>query len=61
MTKDFWYWLFFVVALFWNGAWDYRGRAAYGNWWWGRSLWLFLMLLIIGLALFKDPLGTLVK
>jgi len=61
MTLAFWYWLFFVVAIVWGGVLDYRGRTTYGKWWWGRSLWLFLMLLIIGLKLFPDPLGTLVK
>lgn len=60
MTLAFWYWLLLVVFVFWYGGTDYRVRATYGRWWWGRSLVLVILLIIIGFKLFKDPLGTLV-
>ena len=61
MTKAFWYWLLMAIWLIFGIMWDYRVRATYGVWWWGRMLLFFLLFLLIGLTLFSDPLGTLVR
>ena len=61
MTKAFWFWLFMAAWVIWGARMDYANRAAYGWWWWSRGLLAFLLFLIIGLELFRDPLGTLVK
>lgn len=61
MTLAFWYWLLIAVWLFWGLALEYRVRATYGRWWWGRPVFLLLLFIILGLRLFPDPFSTLVK
>lgn len=66
MTIAFWYWLLMVVWLIWGIALGVRSRPTsppYGAYAWatGWTLLLFVLFLLIGLKLFPDPLGTLVK
>lgn len=61
MSLAFWYWLFMAVWLIFGAMLDYRARATFGQWWWGRPILFFILFLIIGLKLFSDPITTLVK
>lgn len=63
MSINFWYWLILLLWVIFGGVAGYRRRAEFGPYYWGAG-WgvvLFLLLLIIGLKIFPDPFGTLVK
>jgi hypothetical protein len=64
MTMAFWYWAAFFVWMFYALVYGYRNRVWFGAFYWGwnGTILLFTILfLIIGLFLFPDPFGTLVK
>jgi hypothetical protein len=63
MTLAFWFWLLMVLWVIFGGRVVYTNRAALAPLYWGIgwNFFLFLLLLIIGFALFPDPFGTLVK
>jgi hypothetical protein len=60
MTLAFWYWLLMVIWLLF-GFWRYYDPAQpfYRNW--GGHFLGFLLFLVIGLKLFGDPGGALIK
>jgi len=61
MPKDFWYWLIIAIWVLFGFISYHRDPARRVWWFWGGDLILLLLFIIIGLAVFSDPLSTLVK
>jgi hypothetical protein len=63
MTLAFWYWLLMAIWLLFGGKIVYSKRADLAPFYVGVgfSFFLFLLLVILGVKVFPDPFGTLVR
>lgn len=63
MTLAFWYWFMMLIWFLCGGKIFYGKRAELATIYWGIgfSLFLFILLVILGAKVFPDPFGTLVK
>ena len=55
MGLGFWYWLFLVLSIFINGFLGYRTTPEGRFGFWGSSLILVLLLILLGIKVFGSP------